>query len=246
MPQGGAEAIASRGRVPADDELLDRAAMESGTDLGLGRRQRVAANLSLVTGHVDLGAAEPRRAQLCPSASRRRPRPNTSSSCSSRRPGVSSPSEPAEQPAGPQHPASSASAWLLQRAGGDVVQHRQAGRAGELAAGQRSRSRLASRDHPNVAAQPASPPSFSARASIESTAVTRAASRRSTSVVSRPGRPRAGSSPSSRPSRTQGAARPRPGGRFPAGAELQVRPVHRDATAAAAIAAAPRCCRPGR
>ena len=30
--QGGAEAIASRGRVPGDDELLDRAAMESGTD----------------------------------------------------------------------------------------------------------------------------------------------------------------------------------------------------------------------
>jgi argininosuccinate synthase len=32
MPQGGAEVIASRGRVSADDELLDRAAMESGTD----------------------------------------------------------------------------------------------------------------------------------------------------------------------------------------------------------------------
>jgi len=32
MPQGGAEAIASRGRVEEDDELLDRAAMESGTD----------------------------------------------------------------------------------------------------------------------------------------------------------------------------------------------------------------------
>jgi argininosuccinate synthase len=31
MPEGGAEAIASAGRVP-DDELLDRAAMESGTD----------------------------------------------------------------------------------------------------------------------------------------------------------------------------------------------------------------------
>jgi argininosuccinate synthase len=31
MPQGGAEAIASAGEVP-DDELLDRAAMESGTD----------------------------------------------------------------------------------------------------------------------------------------------------------------------------------------------------------------------
>ena len=30
--QGGAEAIASRGRVSAHDELLDRAAMESGTD----------------------------------------------------------------------------------------------------------------------------------------------------------------------------------------------------------------------
>jgi argininosuccinate synthase len=32
MPQGGAEAIASRGEVDKDDELLDRAAMESGTD----------------------------------------------------------------------------------------------------------------------------------------------------------------------------------------------------------------------
>jgi argininosuccinate synthase len=32
MPEGGAEAIASRGRVPGDDELLDHAAMESGTD----------------------------------------------------------------------------------------------------------------------------------------------------------------------------------------------------------------------
>ncbi|HEX6232571.1 MAG TPA: argininosuccinate synthase, partial [Jiangellaceae bacterium] len=32
MHQGGAEAIASRGEVDADDELLDRAAMESGTD----------------------------------------------------------------------------------------------------------------------------------------------------------------------------------------------------------------------
>jgi argininosuccinate synthase len=31
MPQGGAEAIASAGEVP-DDELGDRAAMESGTD----------------------------------------------------------------------------------------------------------------------------------------------------------------------------------------------------------------------
>jgi argininosuccinate synthase len=31
MPHGGAEAIASAGRVP-DDELSDRAAMESGTD----------------------------------------------------------------------------------------------------------------------------------------------------------------------------------------------------------------------
>jgi argininosuccinate synthase len=31
LPEGGAEAIASRGRIP-DDELLDRAAMESGTD----------------------------------------------------------------------------------------------------------------------------------------------------------------------------------------------------------------------
>ena len=32
LPEGGAEAIASRGRNPGDDELLDRAAMESGTD----------------------------------------------------------------------------------------------------------------------------------------------------------------------------------------------------------------------
>ncbi len=32
MPAGGAEAIASRGRVPDDAALLDRAAMESGTD----------------------------------------------------------------------------------------------------------------------------------------------------------------------------------------------------------------------
>ena len=32
MPEGGAEAIASRGEVAGDDELLDRAAMESGTD----------------------------------------------------------------------------------------------------------------------------------------------------------------------------------------------------------------------
>jgi argininosuccinate synthase len=31
LPQGGAEAIASRGQIPGD-ELLDRAAMESGTD----------------------------------------------------------------------------------------------------------------------------------------------------------------------------------------------------------------------
>jgi len=31
MPRGGAEAIASRGEVPGD-ELLDRAALESGTD----------------------------------------------------------------------------------------------------------------------------------------------------------------------------------------------------------------------
>jgi argininosuccinate synthase len=32
MPEGGAEAIASRGMVPGDDQLLDDAAMESGTD----------------------------------------------------------------------------------------------------------------------------------------------------------------------------------------------------------------------
>jgi argininosuccinate synthase len=32
MPEGGAEVIASRGRVSGDDELLDRAAMETGTD----------------------------------------------------------------------------------------------------------------------------------------------------------------------------------------------------------------------
>jgi len=32
MPQGGAEAIASRGEVSEDEEMLDRAAMELGTD----------------------------------------------------------------------------------------------------------------------------------------------------------------------------------------------------------------------
>jgi argininosuccinate synthase len=32
MPEGGARAIASRGTVPGDDELLDHAAMEAGTD----------------------------------------------------------------------------------------------------------------------------------------------------------------------------------------------------------------------
>ena len=32
LPQGGAEAIASRGEVSEEDALLDRAAMESGTD----------------------------------------------------------------------------------------------------------------------------------------------------------------------------------------------------------------------
>jgi argininosuccinate synthase len=32
MPSGGAQVIASRGEVDKDDELLDRAAMESGTD----------------------------------------------------------------------------------------------------------------------------------------------------------------------------------------------------------------------
>jgi argininosuccinate synthase len=32
MPEGGAEVIASRGEVSEEDELLDRAAMESGTD----------------------------------------------------------------------------------------------------------------------------------------------------------------------------------------------------------------------
>jgi argininosuccinate synthase len=32
MAEGGAEAIASGGRAPDDEELLDRAAMESGTD----------------------------------------------------------------------------------------------------------------------------------------------------------------------------------------------------------------------
>jgi argininosuccinate synthase len=32
MVEGGAEVIASRGRVSGDDELLDRAAMEAGTD----------------------------------------------------------------------------------------------------------------------------------------------------------------------------------------------------------------------
>ncbi|NYF44541.1 hypothetical protein HDA43_006768, partial [Streptosporangium sandarakinum] len=32
MSEGGAEAIASRGEAPADEVLLDQAAMESGTD----------------------------------------------------------------------------------------------------------------------------------------------------------------------------------------------------------------------
>jgi argininosuccinate synthase len=32
MPTGGANAIASRGEAAEEDELLDRAAMESGTD----------------------------------------------------------------------------------------------------------------------------------------------------------------------------------------------------------------------
>jgi argininosuccinate synthase len=32
MPEGGAQAIASRGEVSAEDEALDRAAMEFGTD----------------------------------------------------------------------------------------------------------------------------------------------------------------------------------------------------------------------
>ncbi|MGI5041808.1 argininosuccinate synthase, partial [Streptomyces sp. JAC128] len=32
MPEDGAQAIASRGEVAGDDELLDRAAMEMGTD----------------------------------------------------------------------------------------------------------------------------------------------------------------------------------------------------------------------
>ena len=32
MPEGGAQAIASRGEVPEDDKLLDDAAMEAGTD----------------------------------------------------------------------------------------------------------------------------------------------------------------------------------------------------------------------
>jgi argininosuccinate synthase len=32
MPEGGAETIASRGEAPADDALLDHAALESGTD----------------------------------------------------------------------------------------------------------------------------------------------------------------------------------------------------------------------
>jgi argininosuccinate synthase len=32
MTEGGAEVIASRGQVPEDEELLDRAAMEAGTD----------------------------------------------------------------------------------------------------------------------------------------------------------------------------------------------------------------------
>jgi argininosuccinate synthase len=32
MPEGGAEAIASRGEAAEEEEMLDRAAMESGTD----------------------------------------------------------------------------------------------------------------------------------------------------------------------------------------------------------------------
>ena len=32
LPEGGAEAIASRGEVSEDEALLDRAAMEFGTD----------------------------------------------------------------------------------------------------------------------------------------------------------------------------------------------------------------------
>jgi argininosuccinate synthase len=32
MTEGGARAIASRGEVAGDDELLDHAAMEAGTD----------------------------------------------------------------------------------------------------------------------------------------------------------------------------------------------------------------------
>jgi argininosuccinate synthase len=32
MPEGGAQVIASRGQVSPDDEMLDRAAMEMGTD----------------------------------------------------------------------------------------------------------------------------------------------------------------------------------------------------------------------
>jgi argininosuccinate synthase len=32
MPEGGSEAIASRGKVPGEEEMLDRAAMETGTD----------------------------------------------------------------------------------------------------------------------------------------------------------------------------------------------------------------------
>jgi argininosuccinate synthase len=32
MSRGGAQAIASRGEVDTEDEFLDRAAMESGTD----------------------------------------------------------------------------------------------------------------------------------------------------------------------------------------------------------------------
>jgi argininosuccinate synthase len=32
MPAGGAEVIASRGQVSEEDQMLDRAAMEAGTD----------------------------------------------------------------------------------------------------------------------------------------------------------------------------------------------------------------------
>jgi argininosuccinate synthase len=60
MPRGGAQAIASRGRVPGDDELLDRAAMESGTDLASCRKRLDSAVVTAVFTAV--GEGRPRLA----------------------------------------------------------------------------------------------------------------------------------------------------------------------------------------